>query len=72
MSARGGQTNSCESHINGVLMRLFHNSFFQACKLLILKLVWSGRWDLNSRPPAPKAGALPGCATPRHVLLLKV
>jgi hypothetical protein len=27
--------------------------------------VWSGRGDLNARPPAPKAGALPGCATPR-------
>jgi site-specific DNA recombinase len=27
---------------------------------------WSGREDLNLRPPAPKAGALPGCATPRH------
>ena len=27
---------------------------------------WSGRRDLNSGPPAPKAGALPGCATPRH------
>lgn len=26
---------------------------------------WSGRWDLNPRQPAPKAGALPGCATPR-------
>jgi hypothetical protein len=25
----------------------------------------SGRPDLNQRPPAPKAGALPGCATPR-------
>ena len=25
----------------------------------------SGRRDLNPRPPAPKAGALPGCATPR-------
>ena len=24
----------------------------------------SGREDLNLRPPAPKAGALPGCATP--------
>ena len=30
---------------------------------------WSGRRDSNSRPPAPKAGALPGCATPRHLLL---
>src|SRR5215208_3674369 len=25
----------------------------------------SGRRDLNPGPPAPKAGALPGCATPR-------
>jgi hypothetical protein len=30
-------------------------------------LVWSGREDLNLRHPAPKAGALPGCATPRLV-----
>src|ERR1035437_197773 len=29
------------------------------------RLYWSGRGDLNARPPAPKAGALPGCATPR-------
>src|SRR5215471_12731639 len=29
--------------------------------------IWSGRGDLNARPPAPKAGALPGCATPRHI-----
>ena len=28
--------------------------------------IWSGREDLNLRPPAPKAGALPSCATPRH------
>ena len=26
----------------------------------------SGREDLNLRPPAPKAGALPGCATSRR------
>ena len=26
---------------------------------------WSGWRDLNSRHPAPKAGALPGYATPR-------
>src|ERR1700722_11966817 len=30
------------------------------------EMFWSGRRDLNSGPPAPKAGALPGCATPRH------
>lgn len=27
---------------------------------------WSGRPDLNRRPSAPQADALPGCATPRH------
>ncbi len=27
---------------------------------------WSGREDSNLRPPGPKPGALPGCATPRH------
>ena len=26
---------------------------------------WSGRQDLNLRPPDPQSGALPGCATPR-------
>ena len=26
---------------------------------------WSGRLDLNQRPPRPERGALPGCATPR-------
>jgi hypothetical protein len=30
-----------------------------------LQEILSGREDLNLRPPAPKAGALPGCATPR-------
>ena len=28
--------------------------------------VWSGRRDLNSRPLAPEASALPSCATPRR------
>ena len=28
--------------------------------------IWSGREDLNLRPPAPHAGALPSCATPRE------
>ncbi len=31
---------------------------------------WSGRPDSNRRPPAPKAGALPGCATPRSASIL--
>ena len=30
-------------------------------------LDWSGRQDLNLRHPAPKAGALPSCATPRFL-----
>ena len=33
--------------------------------LIILKLVWSGRQDLNLRPLDPQSSALPGCATPR-------
>ena len=33
------------------------------CKFSIL---WSGRRDLNPRPSAPKADALPDCATPRR------
>ena len=33
-------------------------------------LDWSGRQDLNLRHPAPKAGALPGCATPRFAFPL--
>ena len=32
---------------------------------VISGFLWSGREDSNFRPPAPHAGALPGCATPR-------
>ena len=35
-----------------------------SCDDLIL-VFWSGRRDSNSRPLAPHASALPGCATPR-------
>ena len=31
---------------------------------------WSGREDLNLRPSAPKADALPDCATPRPARIL--
>ena len=34
-------------------------------RLIDLFSKWSGRQDLNLRPSAPKADALPGCATPR-------
>src|SRR5256885_1075393 len=30
-------------------------------------MLWSGRRDLNPRPLAPQASALPGCATPRTI-----
>jgi hypothetical protein len=32
---------------------------------LTVRSGWSGRPDSNRGPPAPKAGALPDCATPR-------
>ena len=32
--------------------------------------IWSGQQDLNLRPPAPKAGALPNCAMPRIRLII--
>ncbi len=35
---------------------------------IIAKSDWSGQRDLNPRPPAPKAGALPDCAMPRAAL----
>ena len=31
------------------------------------RVKWSGRRDSDPGPPAPKAGALPGCATPRQL-----
>jgi hypothetical protein len=31
---------------------------------------WSGCGDLNPGPPAPKAGALPSCATSRYFVVL--
>ena len=31
---------------------------------------WSGRQDLNLRPPGPKPGALPSCATSRIIIYL--
>src|SRR6267154_6462575 len=33
---------------------------------------WSGRWDLNPRPPAPKAGALPLRHSPKSWSIVEV
>ena len=32
----------------------------------------SGRQDSNLRPPVPKTGALPGCATPRLQFIVEL
>jgi hypothetical protein len=40
-------------------------------KLNNLYINWSGWRDSNSRPTAPKAVALPGCATPRNMPISK-
>ena len=37
-----------------------------------IKNKWSGRKDSNLRPPGPKPGALPGCATPRELLVIVI
>ena len=39
--------------------------FFSKVENNFFFLLWSGRQDSNLRPPVPKTGALPGCATPR-------
>ena len=38
--------------------------------LYLILLRESGRLDLNQRPPAPQAGALANCATPRSIILI--
>ena len=42
---------------------MMHRPLFGTSCALLAR--WSGRPDSNWRPPAPHAGALPGCATPR-------
>jgi hypothetical protein len=42
-----------------------HRAIFVQCENAGVSQTQSGRPDSNWRPPAPKAGALPDCATPR-------
>ena len=50
----------------GVLTEKYNGT--KPCKcLILLHNLWSGRGDLNPRPHAPEACALPGCATPRSM-----
>ena len=44
---------------------LLCKNLFKAILLHSTAKEWSGMRDLNPRHPAPKAGALPDCATPR-------
>ena len=56
-----------EVYIRGLKMHGPHNGKSELMNARVTNCKdWSGRGDLNSRPPAPKAGALPGCATPRQ------
>ena len=47
------------------LLRNFNSFSKESYKPLETLALWSGWRDSNSRHPAPKAGALPDCATPR-------
>ena len=60
-----GRASSVEKVIRGgfIRPRQFDKSIIR--RAARASEVWSGREDLNLRHPAPKAGALPGCATPR-------
>ena len=52
-----------EVQIQNAKCRLFKAGIFANSEIFY----WSGRRDSNSRPPVPKTGALPDCATPRSV-----
>ena len=52
-----------------VLCRKKVKALTPAFPLEIRASLWSGRRDSNSRPLAPQASALPGCATPRSYSL---
>ena len=67
--AEGSRTPYLRSH-NPVLYLVSygHHRQVQAVRgdqLTVASVSWSGQRDSNSRLPAPKAGALPGCAIPR-------
>ena len=55
-------------------LQIFDLSYFALFLVLIFvdrrRSTWSGRQDSNLRPPVPKTGALPGCATPRLAFVL--
>ena len=62
-----GRTRTCNPQLRRLML---YPVELQALRLSIpfLSKKWSGWRDSNSRPTAPKAVALPGCATPRNRL----
>src|SRR3989304_9521343 len=59
----GGNKWSQIGHISGFHDKTGYRPFRQYP--VFVEKIWSGRPDLNRRPLAPKASALPGCATSR-------
>src|SRR6185503_10193410 len=62
-----GRASSVEKVIRGGFIRPRQSDKSIIRRAARASEVWSGREDLNLRHPAPKAGALPGCATPRRL-----
>jgi hypothetical protein len=58
LSGTPGRTRTCYPRLRRPM--LYPNE-------LRAQFIWSGWRDSNSRHPAPKAGALPDCATPRNL-----
>ncbi len=54
-------------HFSPARLLLRQKKKTSSCVLKVFVFYWSGRRDSNSRHPAPKAGALPDCATPRQI-----
>ena len=68
-----GDSNPCrqdENLVSQTPRRRGHKSFNKLLFNLLksYNIQWSGCSDLNRGPPAPKAGALPNCATARRVI----
>ena len=62
-----GRTRTCNPQLRRLMLYPVElQALFLSLTLPINK--WSGWRDSNSRPTAPKAVALPGCATPRNRL----
>ena len=65
-SGEDGKHHSETKIFRALSGRKCRNDINQSLAIRFKHLIyWSGRRDSNSRPLAPHASALPGCATPR-------